>query len=56
MLAQKWQPTRRPPSEERNTKAVDTDMIVVSCVVSLGCHTLLTMMRRDKIHQEKVWR
>ncbi|XP_051256250.1 zinc finger ZZ-type and EF-hand domain-containing protein 1 isoform X2 [Dicentrarchus labrax] len=31
-LAQKWQPTRRPRSEERNTKAVDTDMIVVSCV------------------------
>lgn len=34
-LAQKWQPSRRPRSEERNTKAVDTDMIVVSCVVSL---------------------
>lgn len=33
-LAQKWQPNRRPRSEERNTKAVDTDMIVVSCVVS----------------------
>lgn len=33
-LAQKWQPTKRPRSEERNTKAVDTDMIVVSCVVS----------------------
>ncbi|KAK7925653.1 hypothetical protein WMY93_007963 [Mugilogobius chulae] len=31
-LAQKWQPLRRPRSEERNTKAVDTDMIVVSCV------------------------
>ncbi|KAF7655072.1 hypothetical protein LDENG_00061510 [Lucifuga dentata] len=31
-LAQKWQPARRPRSEERNTKAVDTDMIVVSCV------------------------
>ncbi|XP_068457200.1 zinc finger ZZ-type and EF-hand domain-containing protein 1 [Clinocottus analis] len=31
-LAQKWQPNRRPRSEERNTKAVDTDMIVVSCV------------------------
>ncbi|XP_010745158.2 zinc finger ZZ-type and EF-hand domain-containing protein 1 isoform X1 [Larimichthys crocea] len=31
-LAQKWQPTRRPRSEERNTKAVDTDMIVVSCM------------------------
>nr|XP_019941221.1 PREDICTED: zinc finger ZZ-type and EF-hand domain-containing protein 1 isoform X3 [Paralichthys olivaceus] len=31
-LAQKWQPNRRPSSEERNTKAVDTDMIVVSCV------------------------
>lgn len=38
MLAQKWQPTRRPRSEERNTKAVDTDMIVVSCVVS--CFTI----------------
>lgn len=33
-LAQKWQPNRRPRSEERNTKAVDTDMIVVSCMVS----------------------
>lgn len=32
-LAQKWQPIRRPRSEERNTKAVDTD-IVLSCVVS----------------------
>ncbi|KAM4620940.1 zinc finger ZZ-type and EF-hand domain-containing protein 1 [Polymixia lowei] len=31
-LAQKWQPTRRLRSEERSTKAVDTDMIVVSCV------------------------
>ncbi|XP_029956401.1 zinc finger ZZ-type and EF-hand domain-containing protein 1 [Salarias fasciatus] len=31
-LAQKWQPTRRHRSEERNTKAVDTDMIVVSCM------------------------
>ncbi|KAG7515736.1 zinc finger ZZ-type and EF-hand domain-containing protein 1 [Solea senegalensis] len=31
-LAQKWQPNRRPHSEERNTRAVDTDMIVVSCV------------------------
>lgn len=31
-LAQKWQPTRRPRSEERSTKAVDTDMIVVPCV------------------------
>ncbi|XP_026183286.1 zinc finger ZZ-type and EF-hand domain-containing protein 1 isoform X3 [Mastacembelus armatus] len=31
-LAQKWQPIKRPHSEERNTKAVDTDMIVVSCV------------------------
>ncbi|KAJ3588924.1 hypothetical protein NHX12_009777 [Muraenolepis orangiensis] len=30
-LAQKWQPRRRPRSE-RTTKAVDTDMIVVSCV------------------------
>lgn len=34
-LAQKWQSSRRPRSEERNTKAVDTDMIVVSCMV--GC-------------------
>uniref|UniRef100_A0AAZ3PWD1 Zinc finger ZZ-type and EF-hand domain containing 1 n=1 Tax=Oncorhynchus tshawytscha TaxID=74940 RepID=A0AAZ3PWD1_ONCTS len=31
-LAQKWQPTKRPRSEERSTKAVDTDMIVVPCV------------------------
>nr|XP_046267619.1 zinc finger ZZ-type and EF-hand domain-containing protein 1 [Scatophagus argus] len=31
-LAQKWQPARRPRSEEKNTKAVDTDMIVVSCM------------------------
>ncbi|XP_029924268.1 zinc finger ZZ-type and EF-hand domain-containing protein 1 isoform X2 [Myripristis murdjan] len=34
-LAQKWQPTRRPRSEERSTKAVDTDMIVVSCMCSI---------------------
>ncbi|KAL0994771.1 hypothetical protein UPYG_G00126960 [Umbra pygmaea] len=31
-LAQKWQPTKWPRSEERSTKAVDTDMIVVPCV------------------------
>ncbi|XP_056141323.1 zinc finger ZZ-type and EF-hand domain-containing protein 1 isoform X2 [Lampris incognitus] len=31
-LAQKWLPNRQPRSEERNTKAVDTDMVVVSCV------------------------
>ncbi|XP_015252043.1 PREDICTED: zinc finger ZZ-type and EF-hand domain-containing protein 1-like isoform X1 [Cyprinodon variegatus] len=31
-LAQKWQPSRRPRCEERNTKAVDTDMIVISCM------------------------
>ncbi|XP_077361813.1 zinc finger ZZ-type and EF-hand domain-containing protein 1 [Festucalex cinctus] len=31
-LAQKWQPTRRAHSEDRNTKAVDTDMIVASCI------------------------
>uniref|UniRef100_A0A3Q2PLQ1 Zinc finger ZZ-type and EF-hand domain containing 1 n=1 Tax=Fundulus heteroclitus TaxID=8078 RepID=A0A3Q2PLQ1_FUNHE len=31
-LAKKWQPSRRPRSEERNTKAVDTDMIVISCM------------------------
>ncbi|XP_054611299.1 zinc finger ZZ-type and EF-hand domain-containing protein 1 [Dunckerocampus dactyliophorus] len=31
-LAQKWQPTRRPHSEERNIKAVDTDMIVAACI------------------------
>ncbi|XP_062414058.1 zinc finger ZZ-type and EF-hand domain-containing protein 1 isoform X3 [Pungitius pungitius] len=36
-LAQKWQPTKRPRSEERNTKAVDTDMIVVSCVSKPSC-------------------
>uniref|UniRef100_H2M814 Zinc finger ZZ-type and EF-hand domain containing 1 n=1 Tax=Oryzias latipes TaxID=8090 RepID=H2M814_ORYLA len=29
-LAQKWQPSRRHRSEDRSTKAVDTDMIVVS--------------------------
>lgn len=34
-LAQKWQPARRARSEERSTKAVDTDMIVVPCVVSM---------------------
>ncbi|XP_056603284.1 zinc finger ZZ-type and EF-hand domain-containing protein 1 isoform X1 [Triplophysa dalaica] len=32
MLAQKWQPSKRPRSEERSTKAVDTDIIVVPCV------------------------
>ncbi|XP_034034875.1 zinc finger ZZ-type and EF-hand domain-containing protein 1 [Thalassophryne amazonica] len=31
-LAQKWQPAKEPCTDERNTKAVDTDMIVVSCV------------------------
>uniref|UniRef100_A0A1A8J7V9 Zinc finger, ZZ-type with EF hand domain 1 n=1 Tax=Nothobranchius kuhntae TaxID=321403 RepID=A0A1A8J7V9_NOTKU len=31
-LAQKWQPSRRPRSEERNCKTVDTDMIVVTCM------------------------
>ncbi|XP_039612710.1 zinc finger ZZ-type and EF-hand domain-containing protein 1 isoform X1 [Polypterus senegalus] len=31
-LAQKWQPRKRSRSEERNTKAVDTDMIVIPCV------------------------
>ncbi|KAM6970616.1 zinc finger ZZ-type and EF-hand domain-containing protein 1 [Aplochiton taeniatus] len=31
-LAQKWQPSKRPRSEERSAKAVDTDMIVVPCV------------------------
>ncbi|XP_061904470.1 zinc finger ZZ-type and EF-hand domain-containing protein 1 isoform X2 [Entelurus aequoreus] len=31
-LAQKWQPTRRTHSEDRNIKAVDTDMIVASCI------------------------
>lgn len=36
-LAQKWQPSRRPHFDERNAKAVDTDMIMVSCVVSLEC-------------------
>ncbi|XP_057676700.1 zinc finger ZZ-type and EF-hand domain-containing protein 1 isoform X1 [Corythoichthys intestinalis] len=30
--AQKWHPNRRPRSEERNNKAVDTDMIVASCI------------------------
>lgn len=32
-LAQKWQPSRRLRCDERNSKAVDTDMIVVSCMV-----------------------
>lgn len=32
-LAQKWQPSRRHRSEDRSTKAVDTDMIVVSYMV-----------------------
>ncbi|XP_051981297.1 zinc finger ZZ-type and EF-hand domain-containing protein 1-like isoform X2 [Xyrauchen texanus] len=31
-LAQKWQPSKRPRSEERNAKAVDTDIIIVPCV------------------------
>ncbi|XP_037544055.1 zinc finger ZZ-type and EF-hand domain-containing protein 1 [Nematolebias whitei] len=31
-LAQKWQPSRRVRCDERNSKAVDTDMIVVSCM------------------------
>lgn len=43
-LAQKWQPSRRPRSEERNTKAVDTDMIVVSCVVSFSNFLIANIM------------
>lgn len=35
-LAQKWQPSKRPRSEERSTKAVDTDIIIVPCVVRLS--------------------
>uniref|UniRef100_A0A8C9TVL8 Zinc finger ZZ-type and EF-hand domain containing 1 n=1 Tax=Scleropages formosus TaxID=113540 RepID=A0A8C9TVL8_SCLFO len=31
-LAQKWQPSKRPRSDERSAKAVDTDMIVIPCV------------------------
>ncbi|KAI4877405.1 hypothetical protein NFI96_011706 [Prochilodus magdalenae] len=31
-LAQKWQPAKRPRSEDRIAKAVDTDMIIVPCV------------------------
>lgn len=31
-LAQKWQPSKRPRSDERSTKAVDTDIIIVPCV------------------------
>ncbi|XP_036379295.1 zinc finger ZZ-type and EF-hand domain-containing protein 1 isoform X2 [Megalops cyprinoides] len=31
-LAQKWQPSKRPRSEERSAKAVDTDMVVVPCL------------------------
>lgn len=35
-LAQKWQPSKRPRSDERSTKAVDTDIIIVPCVVRLS--------------------
>ncbi|XP_048874070.1 zinc finger ZZ-type and EF-hand domain-containing protein 1 [Brienomyrus brachyistius] len=35
-LAQKWQPSKRPRTEERSAKAVDTDMIVVPCVSKPG--------------------
>lgn len=32
-LAQKWQPAKRILTEERHTKAVDTDMIIIPCAV-----------------------
>uniref|UniRef100_A0A3P8VT83 Zinc finger ZZ-type and EF-hand domain containing 1 n=1 Tax=Cynoglossus semilaevis TaxID=244447 RepID=A0A3P8VT83_CYNSE len=35
-LAQKWQPIRQHRTGERNTKAVDTDMIVLSCMSKPG--------------------
>lgn len=37
-LAQKWQPSKRLGSEEQSSKAVDTDMIILPCLVSvLSC-------------------
>ncbi|KAI5089285.1 zinc finger ZZ-type and EF-hand domain-containing protein 1 isoform X2, partial [Silurus meridionalis] len=32
-LAQKWQPVKRAHSDERHAKAVDTDMIIITCAL-----------------------
>lgn len=32
-LAQKWQPSKRLKLEEQSSKAVDTDMIILPCLV-----------------------
>ncbi|XP_077596261.1 zinc finger ZZ-type and EF-hand domain-containing protein 1 [Stigmatopora nigra] len=57
--AQKWHPNRRPRSEDRNNKAVDTDMIVASCIskpsqsekateeVNVGTQRLITNSESD---------
>ncbi|XP_042194365.1 zinc finger ZZ-type and EF-hand domain-containing protein 1 [Callorhinchus milii] len=31
-MSMKWQPSKAPPAEEHNTKAVDTDMMILPCV------------------------
>lgn len=38
-LAQKWQPSKRLRTEEQNSKALDTDMIIVPCLVSVLFYT-----------------
>lgn len=35
-LAQKWQPSKRLRLEEQSSKAVDTDMIILPCLVCIS--------------------
>lgn len=35
-LAQKWQPSKRLRLEEQSSKAVDTDMIILPCLVCMS--------------------
>lgn len=38
-LAQKWQPSKRLKLEEQSSKAVDTDMIILPCLVCASFST-----------------
>lgn len=50
-LAQKWQPSKRPRAEERSAKAVDTDMIVMPCVVRVSLRPRLPHASRMGLHK-----
>lgn len=54
-LAQKWQPSKRLRTEEQNSKALDTDMIIVPCLVSVlfyAKHFFFKLFRlRSNIYQ-----